>query len=171
MTGHHTLRETEQAFAERLDGLQLDVAAMTALHNLHRAAAMIRHHFEQSVLREAGLTWAGFGVLWVVWIWESVDSGQAARECGITKGTLTGVVRTLESHGWVARTTPADDRRRSVLSLTEEGQRLMTELFPKFNAEEAYVLDGLSPRRVTELNRTLRHVMSHLEETGSARRG
>ncbi|SDM74829.1 MarR family winged helix-turn-helix transcriptional regulator [Allokutzneria albata] len=167
----NTLRETEQAFTERLDGLELDFDAMAALHNLHRTAAMVRNHFEQSVLREAGLTWAGFGVLWVVWIWESVESGQVAKECGVTKGTLTGVVRTLESRGWLERSTPEDDRRRSVLSLTEAGLRLMKELFPKFNAEEVYALGGLSRRRVTELNRTLRHVMNHLEATGPARRG
>ncbi|AHH95449.1 hypothetical protein GCM10010174_59650 [Kutzneria viridogrisea] len=169
MTGYYTLRETEKAVGERLGGLRIDVEAMMALSNLHRTALVVRNHFEQSVLRDVDLSWTGFVVLWVVWIWGDIETRHVAEESGISKGTLTGVARTLENRGLITRATPADDRRLSVLSLTERGKALMTELFPRFNAEEVYSLEGLSPRRVTELTRILRHVLSHFEETAQER--
>ncbi|MFE0019428.1 MarR family winged helix-turn-helix transcriptional regulator [Amycolatopsis sp. NPDC059021] len=169
MTGYYTLRETEKAVTARLGGLELDFGAMAAVSNLHRAASAVRNHFEQSVLRDVDLTWTGFVVLWVVWIWEEMETKHVAEECGISKGTLTGVAKTLESRGLLVRTVPPDDRRLSVLSLTARGRELMTELFPRFNAEEKFALTGLSDRRIQDLTRTLRHMVKHIEETGEER--
>ena len=169
MTGYYTLRETEKAVGERLNGLAIDVEAMMALSNLHRTALVVRNHFEQSVLRDVDLSWTGFVVLWVVWIWGDIETRHVAEESGISKGTLTCVARTLANRGLLTRTTPADDRRLSVLSLTERGKALMCELFPRFNAEEVYSLEGLSSRRIAELTRVLRHMLNHFEQTSSAR--
>ncbi|GAA3437434.1 MarR family winged helix-turn-helix transcriptional regulator [Kutzneria kofuensis] len=169
MTGYYTLRETEKAVGERLNGLPIDVESMMALSNLHRTALVVRNHFEQSVLRDVDLSWTGFVVLWVVWIWGDIETRHVAEESGISKGTLTGVARTLANRGLLTRTTPADDRRLSVLSLTDRGKALMTELFPRFNAEEVYSLEGLSQRRIAELTRVLRHMLNHFEQTSTAR--
>ncbi|MBV8931031.1 MAG: winged helix-turn-helix transcriptional regulator [Kutzneria sp.] len=169
MTGYFTLRETENAVSDRLDGLLIDIDAMTALSNLHRAALVVRNHFEQSVLRDVDLSWTGFVVLWVVWIWGDVETRHVAKESGISKGTLTGVARTLDNRGLLNRSTPAEDRRLSVLSLTPMGKALMTELFPRFNEEEVYSLRGLSARKIAELSRTLRHLLNHFEQTSQQR--
>lgn len=169
MTGYFTLRETEKAVGDRLGGLPIDIESMMALSNLHRTALVVRNHFEQSVLRDVDLSWTGFVVLWVVWIWGDIETRHVAEESGISKGTLTGVARTLGNRGLLTRSTPADDRRLSVLSLTPRGKALMTELFPRFNAEEVYSLDGLSSRRITELTRILRHMLNHFEQTSQDR--
>jgi MarR family transcriptional regulator, organic hydroperoxide resistance regulator len=169
MTGYHTLAETETAVTERLGGLPLDFAAMAAVSNLYRAVNSIRNHLEQSVLRPANLTWTAFVVLWVVWIWGEMESRHVAAEAGVSKGTLTGVARTLESRGLLARRTHPGDGRMVLLRLTPAGTRLMTHLFPAFNGEEAFVLDGLNERRIKTLAATLRHIVSHLEAAGPER--
>ncbi|MFD0886473.1 MarR family winged helix-turn-helix transcriptional regulator [Streptosporangium algeriense] len=170
MSGAHTLRQTEEAVSGKLQGLELDFRAMTAISNLYRVASSIRNHFEQTVLKEADLTWTAFVVLWVVWIWESIENRHVAAEAGITKGTLTGVAQTLEARGLIVRDIPATDRRRTVFSLTPEGRKLMTTLFPEFNREEQFVLSGLGEQRLTELGESLRHVLQHLEKEGPDRR-
>lgn len=169
MSGARTLQQTEDAMQERLQGLDLDFGAMTALSNMYRVASAVRNHFEQSVLKEADLTWTAFVVLWVVWIFRSMESRHVAEEAGITKGTLTGVVNTLESRGLLTREVPASDRRRMFLSLTDKGEELMAELFPAFNQEEQFVVEGLGERRVKELGTTLRRVLTHIEQDGPAR--
>ena len=169
VSGARTLQQTEDAMQERLRGLDLDFGAMTALSNMYRVASAVRNHFEQSVLKEAELTWTAFVVLWVVWIFRSMESRHVAEEAGITKGTLTGVVNTLESRGLLTREVPATDRRRMFLSLTDKGEELMTELFPAFNQEEQFVVEGLGERRVKELGTTLRRVLTHVEQDGPAR--
>lgn len=170
MSGTRTLQQTEQAVGQKLGGMHIDMAAMTALSNLFRTASTVRNHFEQSVLKPAGLTWSAFVVLWVIWIWESLESRHVAQEAGINKGTLTGVIQTLEGRELVTRTTPESDRRRALLSLTPKGERLMAELFPAINDEEQFVVSALSERRVNELGSALRGILTHMEENGLERR-
>jgi len=169
MTGHHTLAETERAVSERLGGLPLDFKAMAVVSNLHRAAGAIRNHVEQTVLRQSDLTWTGFVVLWVIWIWGEPETRHAAEEAGISKGTLTGVVKTLETRGLVARSAHPSDGRLVLLRLTPEGHALMERLFPAFNDEETFVLGGLSDRKAADLAAGLRHILTHLENEGGPR--
>lgn len=144
--------------------------AMMAVSNIYRAAAAIRQHFESSVLRGADLTWTAFVVLWAVWIWDETETRHAAEEAGISKGTLTGVVKTLEGRGLVERGAHATDGRLVLLRLTGKGQELMRGLFPAFNAEEVFVVEGLSGAENRALAQTLRSVVEHLEEEGDGRR-
>src|SRR5215212_3999150 len=115
---HRTLAETERAVAERLDGLALDMPAMAVVQNLYRAAGAIRNHLERSVLAPHSLTWTGWVVLWVVWIWADIEARHVAAEAGISKGTLTGVLSTLESRGLLVRRTHPGDARRVLVALT-----------------------------------------------------
>ncbi|WP_435227465.1 MarR family winged helix-turn-helix transcriptional regulator [Streptomyces sp. Tue6028] len=165
-----SITETEQAVQRRLGGLTLQREAMAAVGNIHRAAAAVRQHLENSVLRPQELTWTGFVVLWVLWIWGEAETWSVAEEAGISKGTLTGISRTLESRGLVARAPHPEDRRRVLLSLTPQGESLMEELFPAFNAEEAFVASSLSPDQCLQLAESLRAIVSRLEEHGEQRR-
>jgi MarR family transcriptional regulator, organic hydroperoxide resistance regulator len=169
VSGARTLQQTEEAMSGKVADLDLDMDAMTAISNLYRVASAVRNHFEQSVLKDADLTWTAFVVLWVVWIWESMETRHVAAEAGITKGTLTGVAQTLEARGLLVREISPADRRRTFLTLTDKGERLMAELFPAFNREERFVVGGLSERRVKELGSSLRRVLTHLEAAGPQR--
>jgi DNA-binding MarR family transcriptional regulator len=165
-----SIAETEQAVRRRLGGLTLQHEAMAAVGNIHRAAAAVRQHLENSVLRPHELTWTGFVVLWVLWIWGEAETWSVAEEAGISKGTLTGIARTLESRGLVTRSAHPEDRRRVLLSLTPQGEKLMEELFPAFNAEEAFVAAPLSAEDCVQLADSLRAIVSRLEECGEQRR-
>jgi DNA-binding MarR family transcriptional regulator len=170
VTGYHTLGETERAVRERLGGIPLRWEQMHAAANLHRAAAAVRLHFENSVLRGSDLTWTAFVVLWVVWIWEELETRHVAAEAGITKGTLTGVAKTLAARGLITRSKHADDGRLVLLSLTPKGKQLMEELFPKFNEEEVFITERLSPAECTTLADLLRGIITQLETNGEERR-
>jgi DNA-binding MarR family transcriptional regulator len=170
MTGHHSLQDTEQAVEAKLGGLPLQWPQMQAAANIHRAAAAVRLHFENSVLRGPDLTWTAFVVLWVVWIWGEMETRYVAKEAGITKGTLTGVVKTLEARGLAARTRHAEDGRLVLISLTDKGDELMQTLFPAFNEEEAFVTSRLSTSEAKTLAALLRKVVSQVEEHGEHRR-
>jgi DNA-binding MarR family transcriptional regulator len=162
--GHRTLAETERAVAERLDGLVLDMPAMAVVQNLYRAAGAIRNHLERSVLAPHGLTWTGWVVLWVVWIWDDIEARHVAAEAGISKGTLTGVLSTLESRGLLVRRTHPDDARRVLVALTPGGERLMREVFPVFNEHEAVVTAPLAPDERGRLADLLRTVVRGLDQ-------
>ena len=136
MAGPHTLAETERQVTERLRDLTLDYEAMAVVSNLFRAANSVRNHLERSVLAPADLTWTAFVVLWVVWIWQPVETRVIAAEGGFSKATLSGVLSTLEGRGLVQRARSASDGRLVEVSLTEAGHTLMRQLFPTFNEHE-----------------------------------
>ena len=169
MTGHHTLGETELAVASRLGALPLDFDSMAAISNIYRASTAIRNHLERSVLHENDLTWTAFVVLWVVWIWDGPETRHVAEEVGISKGTLTGVVKTLEARGLLAREGHPDDGRLVLVRLTPTGDELMTRLFPLFNAEESFVAQPVSRKQLTVMTQGLRTILSHLESLGEDR--
>ena len=160
---YRTLSATEAAVSERLAGMTLDMPAMAAVSNVYRAAGAIRNHFEHTVLAPFNLTWTGWVVLWVVWIWQEIETRHVAAEAGISKGTLTGVASTLEKRGLVARRAHPDDARRVLLSMTSSGLRLMAELFPQFNKQEALVVESLSADEIEVLAAALRKVVVDLE--------
>jgi DNA-binding MarR family transcriptional regulator len=161
--GQHTLLETERQVAARLSGMNIDMDAMAAVSNVYRAANAVRNHLERTVLAPHDLTWTGWVVLWVVWIWGDLETRHVASEAGISKGTLTGVMSTLENRGLVKRRAHPDDARRVLLALTPKGKKLMTTLFPLFNAEEAFVTSGLSSAETTTIARALRKVVHKAE--------
>ncbi|HEX2821315.1 MAG TPA: MarR family winged helix-turn-helix transcriptional regulator [Streptosporangiaceae bacterium] len=160
---HWTLSATEAAVSERLAGMSLDMPAMAAVSNVYRAAGAIRNHFEHTVLAPYSLTWTGWVVLWVVWIWQEIETRHVAAEAGISKGTLTGVAGTLEKRGLVTRRAHPDDARRVLLSLTPSGLKLMTELFPQFNKQEVLVVESLSADEIKVLAAALRKIVVDLE--------
>ena len=163
--GERTLEATEKAVASRLEGMPIDMAAMAAVSNIYRAANAVRNHVERTVLAPHDLTWTGWVVLWVVWIWGDIESRHVAAEAGISKGTLTGVASTLINRGLLKRRVHPDDARRVLLSLTPKGQRLMTKVFPQFNAVEAHVTAPLSQDDMLQMARSLRTVVKQAEQT------
>ena len=173
MPDHHTLEETERAMKEHVDTLPLDFTAANALSSLFRAANAVRAELTNRVLRHHDMTWTGFVVLWVVWIWDGMETRHVAESADISKATLTGVVKTLESRGLISREGDENDRRLVRLRLTNEGVALMEELYPEFNAIESEIVSRLSSNKVTTLTRALRDVVKSVETThnGAARHG
>jgi DNA-binding MarR family transcriptional regulator len=157
--GERTLEATEQAVAERLAGLPIDLNAMAAVSNIYRAANEVRNYLERTVLAPHDLTWTGWVVLWVVWIWGEIETRHVAAEAGISKGTLTGVAGTLRSRGLIERRVHPEDARRVLLSLSPAGADLMQGLFPQFNQEESRVTSQLAGPDVLHLARLLRVVI------------
>jgi MarR family transcriptional regulator, organic hydroperoxide resistance regulator len=161
--GAHPISATERAVAARLAGLDIDMTSMATVQNLYRAANAVRNHLEQTVLAPHQLTWTGWVVLWVVWIWEEIETRNVAVEAGISKGTLTGVVKTLEGRGLLLRHTHPSDARRVLLRLTPAGKRKMRRVFPELNREESAITERLGGEATSEMAHLLRAIAVGLE--------
>ncbi|MDG2111319.1 MAG: MarR family transcriptional regulator, partial [Actinomycetota bacterium] len=129
-----------------------------AIANIYRAAAAVRRTAERELLTAAGLSWGGLTILWVLWVWGEMETATLASECELAKGTLTGMVTTLERQDLVKRTRLDHDRRRVVVSLTAEGLALIEGIGPQFNDFEAKMTIGLDTAEKQELSRLLRVV-------------
>ena len=133
---------------------------------VRRYRERVLDRLEQELLSRWSLSWGGFTCLWVLWIWGEMESRRLARQCGIAKGTLTGVVSTLVKRGLVIRRRQPGDRRRVAVSLTPAGLALIRELYPLFNASERALTSGLSDEEKALLARFLRSIMSRASTPG-----
>ena len=164
MGNEYGLAATEKAMNQRIGHLPLNFAAATAVSSLYRAANAVRNHLTNTVLREHDLSWTGFVVLWVVWLFGKLETRHAARSAVISKGTLTGVAKTLEARGWLTRQTDPNDRRQVHLRLTAAGHALMEDLYPRFNAAEAEVVARIDETGLPELTGLLRTMVATVED-------
>ncbi|WP_420639954.1 MarR family winged helix-turn-helix transcriptional regulator [Candidatus Poriferisocius sp.] len=160
-TPDERLLDAEVDIRERLGEYPLDFASLLAISNIYRAATAVRRRAERGVLAQADLSWGGFTILWVLWVWGEMETARLASECDLAKGTLTGMVTTLEKQDLVQRTRLASDRRRVRVGLTPAGLDTIERLFPAFNGFEGEMSEGLSDAEKGELARLLRVVTTN----------
>lgn len=158
MAGAHTLGETERQVSTLLKGMNIDFKAMAVVSNLFRAASAVRNHLEREILSRHGLSWTGFVVLWVVWVWESIETRTIAEEVGTSKASLTGVLKTLERDGLIIKKQSKIDRRLVLVTLTSDGRRMMKKIFPEFNKEEIFLASFIKPAEQKGVADALRRI-------------
>jgi DNA-binding MarR family transcriptional regulator len=145
--------------------MALDFGAMAVVSNVFRASTAVRRHLENRVLAPHRLSWTSFVALWVLWVWDEMESRDVAAAVGVSRSTCTGVVTTLERRGLVRRTRGTADARMVRVSLTADGRALIERLFPEFNREEAALTAHLSERQREALAGGLRSLLRALEQT------
>jgi len=158
------LVQAERDIRGRIGEAELDFAAMAAVSNIYRAANAIRYRLERDVLAAENLSWGAFTVLFVLWVWGDQQTRHLAAEAGVTKGTVTGLLKTLEKRGLVRRSAHDEDGRLVLVSLEPKGQDVIERLFPAFNKGEAAVSSCLNREEKDQLASLLRKIIRSVEE-------
>lgn len=166
-TATSELLDAERDIQARLGDRPLDFDSLLAVSNIYRAAAAVRRRAERDLLAPAGLSWGGFTILWVLWVWGEKETAALAAECDLAKGTLTGMVTTLERQALVHRERMPADRRRVTVALTPAGHALIEDLFPRFNAFEGAMTAGLDLAQKRALAELLRTVTTNAQADGA----
>jgi DNA-binding MarR family transcriptional regulator len=156
--------DAERDVQARLGDRPIDFASLYAISNIYRAAGAVRRRAERDVLADYGLSFGGFTILWVLWVWDEMETARLADECGLAKGTLTGMLTTLEKQGLVDRTRLEADKRRVMVNLTAAGSATMDEVFPKFNRFEGEMSAGLTVDEKRDLAHLLRVVITNADD-------
>ncbi len=78
-------------------------------------------------LKKLGLTYTQYIVMMVMWEKETVSSRELAESLHLDYGTLTPVLKRLESSGYLNRNRDPRDERLLLLTITEEGKALKDE--------------------------------------------
>jgi MarR family transcriptional regulator, organic hydroperoxide resistance regulator len=162
--GDDELVEAEHLIRDRMSGLDLDLLSLAAVSNVFRTATAVRNRMERDVLRPHRLSWSAFVVLFVLRIWGSQESRSLATEAGISGGTLTGVLDTLERKGLAMRQPVPEDRRRVEVALTPAGTKVVNDVMPAFNHEESLVTGDLTEDETATLASLLRRVLRTAED-------
>ena len=107
---------------------------------------------------------AQLGTLEVLYYLGPMCQSDIGNKLLVTGGNMTMVINNLEKRGLVSRQRDPDDRRQITVSLTEQGQQLIGELFPRHAQNISKLMNVLSPTELEELGRLCK-ILGRQEKT------
>jgi len=129
-------------------------------HELHRVS--------KAMIGRLGLTAPQRLAVRLVGLHPGLTPGQLAEFLHLDPGTVSGIVKRLESAGLVARERSGGDTRRMHLTLTAEGQTLNRRRKGTVEAAVRKTLDGMSSADRAAASRLLQRLAAHLAEESAA---
>ena len=162
--GHSKPTKSEEKAKQHLISVGLYGSSVSVVSNAFRFTAIFRNFSENKVLKEFNLSFSGFVVMWVLWVWGDLETAKLAKNAGIAKSTLTGILNTLEKHDYCRKEPHSDDGRRVVVHITKAGENLMEEVFPKFHEIENMAVSELTSDDFETTKDSLRTMLSTMEK-------
>lgn len=143
---------------DRNDPLLLSNQVCFALYSAQHAMTRVY----RPILEELGLTYPQYLVMLVLWEEEGCAVKQLGERLGLDSGTLTPLLKRLESQGLVRRSRDPADERIVRINLTPEGKSLKG----KAQAVPSHVLaaSGRTLPELGELREDLKRLRLALED-------
>ena len=110
--------------------------------------------------KELGLTYTQYIIFLVLWEQDGISVSQLGEKLYLDSGTLTPLLKKMETKGWIRRTRSEEDERVVMITLTKKGKELekQAEEIP----EKVGACIPLKPAEAKELYRLLYQIL----ETG-----
>ena len=139
----------------RYEGTASDRRALDAYIKLSRAANAVEARINRP-LADVGLSISQFGVLEALFHLGPLHQGDLADKILKTSGNLTVVLQNLEDRDLVTRERDPADRRYVRITITEQGRRLIGEIFPTHVARVGAAFGALDAAEQETLARLCR---------------
>jgi DNA-binding MarR family transcriptional regulator len=143
------------------DYLRLDLQVCFPLY----AASNLLGRLYRPVLAPLGLTYPQYLVMLVLWQEAPQSVSALGDRLHLDSGTLTPLLKRMESAGLVTRTRDAADERRVLIGLTEQGvaQRQAARDVPSTLASGL----SLSSQELADLRASVQHLVAVLAHPGT----
>lgn len=115
-----------------------------------------------------GITPVQYAALQTVANQPGLDQRTLARSIGFDTSTIAGVIDRLEARGLMQRNASPEDRRVRLLTLTDEGQRLLATVLPGMQRAQTRMLAPLPEAERAEFMRMLRTLVQANNELSRA---
>lgn len=148
-------KEQIKSFSD-MTGRNKEAAYIAA--SLYRSAQQLRVKMEKEVLSAQKLSWTAFSILYDLCEWETLDTRKIASLSGITAATASNVLNTLEKKGLCSRQANKRDRRLVLVTITNEGRKVIEDLYPEFHKEELELTACLDEQEQKTLSALLKKV-------------
>ena len=127
-------------------------SATECVLNTYVLAAMI-DRASQAWVRKQGLpSLAAFNVLTILYgAGEPLQPSVISERLMVTRGTLTGIMDTLERDGFLRREQHSVDGRGRLVALTDRGKDAVDRLMPRVHRAERSVVAGLTQAEQRDL--------------------
>ena len=135
--------------------------------SLLRAREAVMRQFRPS-LRQHGLTEQQWRILRALASIEAVEVTELARTAFLLGPSLSRILRDLEARNLIERKTAKADQRRSIVSISREGVKLMASVAPTSEAIYAEITRRFGARRLSELQEVLGALEQSLADMAGA---
>lgn len=98
---------------------------------------------------------------------EPIDAGELAARTYLLAPSLSRIIAHLDERGLITRTKDEIDQRRTLVSLSAEGEEQVDAIAPKSEAQYARIEDAYGPDELQELMEAL-HRFAERADTGDA---
>lgn len=135
--------------------------------SLLRAREAVMRQFRPS-LREHGLTEQQWRILRALAAIEAAEVTELARTAFLLGPSLSRILRDLEARNLIERKTAKTDQRRSMVSISKEGVKLMASVAPTSEAIYAEITRRFGARKLAELQEMLGELEQSLAGLGAS---
>ena len=113
-------------------------------------------------IAQKGITSGMWWFLRALWMKDGVSQAELCEHLSVMGPTTVRAMDRLERHGLITRTPSADDKRKVLIHLTDEGQGQKAELMPSAIAVSKIANADLSPAEAQLLRQLLKRVQASL---------
>jgi MarR family 2-MHQ and catechol resistance regulon transcriptional repressor len=131
-------------------GQSEEILALDTYIKLMRAAGSVTARMNRELDR-VHLTESQFGVLEVLFHVGALHQCEIAAKLLKSGGNITLVLDNLQKRGFISRQPDPNDRRSTVVDLTDEGRQFIREIFPVHAASITKLLSALTPEQQADL--------------------
>jgi len=141
-------------------------------HFLPYRLSVLSNRLSQAIARgyerRFGLSVTEWRVLAVLGLQPGLSASEVAERTAMDKVAVSRAVNSLLGDGRLERAVHGDDRRRSILSLSDEGQAIYDAVVPIALAYETALLSNLSADEREQLDRLLHKLGANGERAAAA---
>ncbi|PCF34078.1 MarR family transcriptional regulator [Staphylococcus delphini] len=142
--------------------MQRTETALKTLIGIKRTNDMIDHIIRSDV-KSYGLSVTAFAVLELLYNKGEHTVQRIQERILIASSSTTYVINSLENKGYLQRRQCTKDRRVSYISLTDKGQQLMDNIFPKHTKAIEQAFSILTDEELATLQQTLKTLSTQHE--------
>lgn len=140
----------------------LDDISAKYLYRLSYLANYYRDPFLRQAELRYGLTRPEVTILFCLAYSDGINAKDVAEVTRQPKNTLSRGAVTLEKKGLIIRKVDEEDRRRSILRVTEKGADLYAKIIPLYEECEHRMLAPLNDRELAELDLLMTRLCNHV---------
>lgn len=122
----------------------------SALAGAMRFNQTLGDRFDELVCKQLGITITEFRCMDIITQGDGVTAGELAHGAGISPAAVTNVIDSLETRGWLTRSSDPADRRRTILRANDKAGK---ELFPYYAGMYEHFMAELNSMSVAELEK------------------
>lgn len=150
---------------ERRLGVSEPDGRVGTLHRLLKLNNRLLAPFSTHLSHRYNISLNEFRLLMAIGRLGASASHELAEHTGVNAMSVSRAVGTLQRHGRITVETDPANRRRKVLRLTEEGERLYAIMLPHTETVADYLLRGMPDADVAMLDAIVGELIARLEAT------